>query len=35
MFSDEEATKIVSNWAKNEDTKVFSKFFSRLFDKED
>ncbi|MBR4830229.1 MAG: rod shape-determining protein [Bacilli bacterium] len=35
MFSDEEVTKIVSNWAKNEDTKVFSKFFSRLFDKED
>ena len=35
MFSEEEATRIVSNWARNEDTKVFSKFFSRLFDKED
>ena len=35
MFNEEEVTRIVSNATKNEDTKVFSKFFSRLFDKED
>lgn len=35
MFNEEEVMRIVSNATKNEDTKVFSKFFSRLFDKED
>ena len=35
MFNEDEVAKIVSNATKSEDTKVFSKFFSRLFDKED
>ena len=35
MFDDEEVSKIVGNAIKNEDTKIFGKFFSRLFDKED
>ena len=35
MFDDEDVSKLVSNATKDEDTKIFSRFFSRLFDKED
>ena len=35
MFSEDEVTRIVGNAVKNEDTKIFGRFFSRLFDKED
>ena len=35
MFNEDEVAKIVSNATKSEDTKVFSRFFGRLFDKED
>ena len=35
MFSEEDINKLVSNATKDEDTKIFSRFFSRLFDKED
>ncbi|MBR2603449.1 MAG: cell division protein FtsA [Bacilli bacterium] len=35
MFNEDEISKMVSNAIKNEDTKIFGRFFSRLFDKED